>query len=86
MIASANISDKSIHPQEGSNKQNSSSLLPFRLHPHANIAITWSSLVVLKNGLHHLVPHVILHLVIYRLLIFFKMADDTMMTEFDFLI
>ena len=34
------------------------------------------SLVVLKNGLRHLVPHVILHLVIYRLSIFFKMADD----------
>ena len=67
MVASANISDKSIHPQEGSNKQ-----IFFRLHPHANIAITRSSLVVLKNDLRHLVPHMILHLVMYRLSIFLK--------------
>ena len=52
------------------------------VHPHTNLAIIQSSLVILKNGLRHLVPRVILHLVIYRLLIFFKIADDTTKTGF----
>ena len=81
MVASANISDSS----SGRLKETKIVLLlPFRLHPHTNSAITRPSLVVLKNGLSHLVPHVILHLVIYQLSIVSKMADDTMKTEFGF--
>ena len=40
---------------------------PFRLHAFRKAAITWLSLLLLKNGLSHLVPHVILHLMIYWL-------------------
>ena len=83
MVPSANISNKSIHPQEGS-KDKKVLLLPFRLHPHTNSAITWPPLVVSKNGLRHLVPHVILHLMKYRLSILFKMADLTSKAELNF--
>ena len=73
MVATTNFSDKSIHPQEGLKKQKKS-------FSFASL----SSLVVQQNGLHHLVPHVILHLVIYRLSIFLKMAAHTAKTEVDF--
>ena len=48
------------------------------------LILTRPSLVVLKNGLRHLVPHLILHLVKYRLLILFKMADHTSKAKFNF--
>ena len=31
------------------------------------VAITWSLSLLLKNGLRYFIPHVILHLMIYRL-------------------
>ena len=42
-------------------------LLRFRLHAFRKAAITWLSPFLSKNGLCHFVPHVILHLMIYRL-------------------
>ena len=52
-------------------------------HEHSKAMECRSSLVVPKNGLGYLIPHVILHLVIYRLSIFLKVADNTTTTEFD---
>ena len=64
MVASAKISDKSIHPQEL--KQTKGTFLPY-IGPQ-----NWLSLMLQKYGCVHLVPHVILHLMKYWLLIFSK--------------
>ena len=85
MVVTANFSNKRIHPQEGLKKQKKS-FFHFRLHPYTKSTITRSSLVVQQNGLRHLVPHVILHMVIYWLLIFLKMAAHMAKTEVGFLI
>ena len=71
MVALANISDKSIHPQEGLDKQKKSSSSISLTSSHKfghNSAVIGCTIKCLR----HLVPHVILHLMIYRLLILKK--------------
>ena len=67
MVALANSSDKIIRPQGRLKITKEIILLPFRLHAFRKAAITWPWSLLLQNGLRHFVPHVILHLMIYRL-------------------
>ena len=64
------------------NKRNLSS--SFSLHGAIKSAITQPSLVVRSSAGIHLVPHVILHLMKYRLSIFKNMADRAVEAELDF--
>ena len=68
MVTSANISNKSIDPQEGSKETKKTFFSLFARIPTQ----TQPWLIILQNGLHHLVPHMILILVIYWLSIFLK--------------
>ena len=78
MVASANISDKSVHPQEGSKKQNgpSSPFSPTSPHKFGHNSTILGSIekwfapsCSLRDSASNIS--------IYRLSIFFKMADDT---------
>ena len=73
MVASAKISVKSIHL-----------FLSFSLHRATKLAITRPSLVVQRSACVHPVPHVILHLMKYRLSIFKKMTDRAVEAKLDF--
>ena len=44
------------------------SLPCFSLHPYANQAITWASFLLQTYACRHLVPHAILHLMVYFVL------------------
>ena len=71
MVASTNSSNKTIRPQKGlSNKRILS--FPLLAASARNSAITWPLSLLFENALRHLVPHAILHLMIYRLLTFSK--------------
>ena len=83
MVALAKISVKSIHPQEGSNKQKEPFFILFTTWDH-KIGHNRPSLVVRSSAGVHLVPHVILHLMKYWLSIFKKMADRAVEAELDF--
>ena len=67
MVASANSFNKIICPQEGSVTKEIF-FLPFHLHSFRKAAITRLLSLLLKNGANF-VPHVILHLIIYQLLL-----------------
>ena len=62
------IESASKHSSSGRLKQTKEGfLLTFRLHPFPKTAITKRLLLLSRNGLHHRVPHMILHLMYWLL-------------------
>ena len=84
MVASANSFDKNHSSSERLKVTKESFLFPFWLHPLRNLAITWPSSLLFENGLRHLVPHVILHLMIYIAYRYFQNGGPCSESEVDF--